>query len=147
LVRQLTDAFEYRRQRDKNVVVIRKRVRNPQPEWSNGMEISETKRNGIVILGLKGRLDASNAPTLEETLGAAIDAGERRFVVDGQQLDYIGSAGVQVLLVAAKRLATLDGRIVFAALQSHIEEVFTIAGLWSFFQRYSSTEIAVTALE
>jgi anti-anti-sigma regulatory factor len=50
-------------------------------------------------------------------------------------------------LVAAKRLATLDGRIVFAALQSHIEEVFTIAGLWSFFQRYSSTEIAVTALE
>jgi len=46
------------------------------------MEITESKKNDVVILGLQGRLDASNAGTLEQRVLSLIADGTSRFVVD-----------------------------------------------------------------
>lgn len=111
------------------------------------MEISESTRSGVVIFGLKGRLDASNANVLEDTLLASIGAGMRRLVVDCGQLDYISSAGLRVLLVAAKRLKGGDGQIALAALKEPIKEVFDIAGFSSIFHIYDTADEAVAGLQ
>jgi anti-anti-sigma factor len=111
------------------------------------MDIAEVKQNGIVILGLKGRLDASNAGTLESKVLALIDAGERRFVVDCAQLDYISSAGLRVLLMAVKRLNANGGKIAIAALQDQIKEVFDIAGFSSIFQICGTQAEAVATVQ
>ena len=110
------------------------------------MEISETKRGGAVILALSGRLDASNAPELEGKLLGLIAGGDRRLVVDCGQLDYINSAGLRALLVAAKRLNPSGGKIVLAALKDQIKEVFDIAGFSSIFQIHGTQDEALAAL-
>jgi anti-sigma B factor antagonist len=107
------------------------------------MEMTEAIRDGIVILALNGRLDASNAGTLEDKVLGLIAGGNQRFVIDGAHLDYISSAGLRVLLVAAKRLKASDGRIVVASLNEHIQEVFDIAGFSSIFAIYRSAEEAI----
>ena len=110
------------------------------------MEISEVRREEIVVLRLSGRLDASTAGTLATRLRTAIDAGERRFIVDAEQLAYVDSAGLQTLLVAAKRLQPLAGRIVLSALGEPIRRIFDIAGLSMLFGIYPDESAAVAAL-
>jgi len=110
------------------------------------MEITESKKDNTVILALAGRLDASNAGKLEEKILALIASGERRLIVEAAQLDYISSAGLRVLLVAAKRLNANDGKIVIAALKDQVKEVFDIAGFSSIFEVYGTTAEAMSAL-
>jgi anti-sigma B factor antagonist len=110
------------------------------------MEISETRREEIVVLRLSGRLDASTAGTLATRLRASIDAGERRFIVDAERLAYVDSAGLQTLLVAAKRLRPLAGRIVLSALAAPIRRIFDIAGLSTLFEIFPDESAAVAAL-
>ena len=51
-----------------------------------------------------------------------------RFVVDFSQLAYISSAGLRVLLMAAKRVKTENGALILCGMQDHIQEVFEISG-------------------
>ena len=106
------------------------------------MEISERKVGGVCVVGVHGRLDSATSDTLAQRLHHLIDGGERRLVIDGEMLDYISSTGLRVLLVAAKRLKTVDGRIVLSSLKPHILEVFEIAGFKSIFPIYGNAEQA-----
>jgi anti-sigma B factor antagonist len=110
------------------------------------MDLSEEKLHGIVILEPAGRLDAGSAATLEEALRRRVDAGDRRFVLDGHRLDYIDSAGLRTILLAAQRLKPAGGEIVLAGLTDYVHEVFAIAGLTSILKVFSSVDEAVGAL-
>jgi len=106
------------------------------------MEITERKVGDVSILGIIGRLDTGTAEAFAQRLHQLIDGGERRLVIDGEKLEYINSAGLVVLMVAAKRLKVLDGRIVLSSLKPHIGEIFEIAGFKSIFPIYVNAEQA-----
>src|SRR5262245_22457972 len=107
------------------------------------MNITEDKRGNVILLGIKGRLDASTANQLEEKLLASIDAGERRLALDCSQLDYISSAGLRVLLLAVKRLSRSNGKMVLYALKDQIKEVFDIAAFSPLFPSFTTQEEAL----
>ena len=109
------------------------------------MEITESKRNGVVVLAVAGRLDASNTGVFEEKLLGLIAGGDTRFVIDCTRLDYISSAGLRTLLVAAKRLTPTGGKISLAALKDQIKEVFDIAGFSSIFLIHRTPDEAIAA--
>jgi anti-anti-sigma factor len=106
------------------------------------MEISERKVGNVCIVSITGRLDSGTSDSLGQRLHQLIDRGERRLVIDAEKLDYISSTGLRVLLVAAKRLKAVDGRIVLSSLKPHILEVFEIAGFKSIFPIYGNTDQA-----
>ncbi len=110
------------------------------------MEISESKHDRLVVLGVTGRVDASNAGLLESRLLGVIEAGHARVLVDCAGLEYISSAGLRALLMAAKRVKASKGLVAMAALQPQIREVFEIAGFASVFRMFPSREVAVTEL-
>jgi anti-anti-sigma factor len=139
LARRVTDAMDYRRAGDRNIVRLQKNL-------GHALAIVEARHGGVLVLRLQGRLDARSAGTLAARLGAAIDAGERRIVVEGERLLYVDSAGLQTLLVAAKRLRPLAGRFVLAGLQEAVRRIVDIAGLGAIFRIYPSESEAVTAL-
>jgi serine/threonine-protein kinase RsbW len=139
LARRVTDAMDYRRDGGRNIVRLRKNL-------GQALAITEARHGGVFVLRLHGRLDARDAGTLAARLAAAIDAGERRIVVEGERLVYVDSAGLQTLLVAAKRLRPLAGRFVLAGLQEPVRRIVDIAGLGSILRLYASESEAVTAL-
>jgi len=110
------------------------------------MEITERKVGNVCVVGLNGRLDSGTSDSLAQRLHHLIDGGERRLVIDGEKLDYISSTGLRVLLVAAKRLKAVDGRIVLSSLKPHILEVFEIAGFTSIFPIYGTTDQAASQI-
>jgi anti-anti-sigma factor len=97
------------------------------------------------VLSVDGRVDASNAAILEQKILAAIAAGENRLVIDCARLEYMSSAGLRVLLVAAKRLSS-TGKLGVASLNNQIRDIFDIAGFSSIFQIYRTQDEAVAAV-
>jgi anti-anti-sigma factor len=107
------------------------------------MHIGEERTEGTVILGLSGRLDATTAKMFEERILGVIGSAAPRLVVDLAQLEYISSAGLRVLLLAAKRLAGTERKMVLCSLQEQVRQVFDIAGFSAIFSIYNLREDAI----
>ena len=107
------------------------------------MEITERRTAGIVTLSLSGSLDATTAMAFEEKILAQIESGERRFVIDLAQLDYISSAGLRVFILAAKRLNSANGKMVLCALKDPVKEMFDLAGFLAVFSIHGSHDEAI----
>ena len=92
------------------------------------MKVDETKQDGATVMALEGRLDAETSPAFQDRLLGAIDGGATSIVLDFSSLSYISSAGLRVLLIAAKRLREKGGKFALCALSSNIQEVFKVSG-------------------
>jgi anti-sigma B factor antagonist len=106
------------------------------------MEITERRTAEIVTLSLSGKLDTTTAKTFEDKILTQIESGDRRFVIDLAQLDYVSSAGLRVFILAAKRLNSANGKIVLCSLKDPVKEVFDIAGFSSIFSIHGSHDEA-----
>ena len=101
------------------------------------MEIIETKQNGFLIFKLKGRLDSKTSPDFEKKIFEAIESGSNSIIVDFEDLDYISSAGLRVVLKATKNLKRSEGRFVLCSMkdyvkEDYVKEVFEISGFDTF---------------
>ncbi len=108
------------------------------------MEIIETQKEDISIFKLNGRLDSNTSPALEKKLVSAIENGTRNMVIDFENLDYISSAGLRIILKTTKDLKRTDGNIVLCAMQDYVKEVFEIAGFDTFLPIFSTVDEALT---
>jgi anti-anti-sigma factor len=84
--------------------------------------------NEIKCARPRGRLDSHSGPLFEQELLEYIAGGCSRLLIDFSELTYISSAGLRVILVAAKRMKAAGGKFVLAALNDQVSEVFEISG-------------------
>lgn len=110
------------------------------------MEVIETRQHGILVLGLKGRLDSTTSEDFEKTLLGSVRQGETRLVLDFEELEYISSAGLRVLLKAAKEVKSSEGRIALCSVRDYIKEIFEMSGFVSFFPIHSTIEDSLKAV-
>lgn len=82
----------------------------------------------VLVLALKGRLDSVNAATVETSITDQIKQGANRLLLDFSDVGYVSSAGLRVVLVVAKRLKEIGGRLVLVGLTPSVREVFAISG-------------------
>ena len=75
-----------------------------------------------------GRLDSGACAAFEVELIGYLNAGSQRLLIDFSELDYISSAGLRVILMAAKRLKASGGSLALCALNDTIGEVFEVSG-------------------
>jgi anti-anti-sigma factor len=97
------------------------------------MEIGEERSEGTLVMAPVGRLDSVTSSELEKRLLARIDAGERRLVLDMGGVEYISSAGLRVLLRAAKRLKDPAAGLVLCGLGPSVRTVLDLAGFLPLF--------------
>lgn len=110
------------------------------------MDIQIKKEINASVVTITGRLDAVTAPDYEKQFDALMADGEARFVVDFEQLEYISSAGLRVLLATSKRLKGKGGQICFANISGMVMEVFTISGFGNIFQMHNSVAEALAVI-
>jgi anti-anti-sigma factor len=107
------------------------------------MDISQRSLQGISVVSVQGRLDAVSAPELESALEGA-EPGH--LVLNMAGLEYISSAGLRVILAAAKRQKGDSGDLHVAALQEAVKSVFEVSGFDAIINIYDSEAAAVEAV-
>lgn len=93
------------------------------------MTITRKHEGTKLTLALEGRLDTITSPELSEALNAELD-GVTELLLDMEQLVYLSSAGLRVILAAQKRM-NRQGRMKVAHVCADITEVFEITGFAS----------------
>ncbi len=89
------------------------------------MTIDKKAEGGKLILKVSGRLDTMTAPELENVIKENLNDVEE-LVLDFQNLEYISSAGLRVVLGARKAMG--DGSFAVRNLCSDVREIFDITG-------------------
>jgi anti-anti-sigma factor len=107
------------------------------------MEINQKEQNGIVYLAFKGRLDGSSAVEAEETINTIFKSENNRLLFDFELLEYLSSAGLRVVLGAAKEIKRRDGKFVLCALNSYVKEVFEVSGFGAIIPIADSVEAGI----
>jgi anti-anti-sigma factor len=109
------------------------------------MQFSTRTSNDIHIVAITGSLDSTTAPEAQKSLDAVV-AGAKKVVLDFSSLDYISSAGLRVLLGAAKKLRGSGGTLGMFGLNQSVREVFEISGFSSILAIYQSEAEALSAM-
>jgi len=110
------------------------------------MEISQKEENGIVSIAIKGRLDADSSAEAETVVKDALKGEKNRLLFNLGELEYLSSAGLRVLLSAAKEMRRRDGKIVLCDLNEFVKEIFEVSGFQSLIPITDSVESGIETL-
>jgi anti-sigma B factor antagonist len=106
------------------------------------LEIKVTKSGESCVVALEGEIDVYTAPRLRDTLVEAITGQCAHVVVDLEQVAFIDSSGLGVLVGALRRAKEREGTVRLVCTREGILKIFRITGLDQVFPIFSSLEEA-----
>ncbi len=92
------------------------------------MDVEQTSVGAVQVFRIKGRLDSGTSTSFEASVLKAIGPGANRVVLDFSQVDYVSSAGLRVVLLAAKQTRALQGGFAIFGMAKPIHHVFEMSG-------------------
>ncbi len=110
------------------------------------MKIEAEQVRGATVLRASGRLDGTATADFEKAvIDAMAAAGGARVVVDMKGVEYVSSAGLRSLLLAAKRAKGAGQPFSVASLSPAVKEIFEISGFGSIIPTHARVEDALGA--
>ncbi|MGQ0847372.1 MAG: STAS domain-containing protein [Sporichthyaceae bacterium] len=113
------------------------------------MDLSLTTRTegDRTVVTVGGEIDVYTAPKLREQLVDLVNAGQYHLVVDMEQVEFLDSTGLGVLVGGLKRVRAHDGSLRLVCTQERIVKIFRITGLTKVFPIHDSVAAAVAATD
>ena len=102
------------------------------------MNITTDAAESVTVVRFQGNLDTNTAPEAQDHFDELAAGGVSKILVDFENLDYISSAGLRVLLATAKKLRGAGGNLRLCSLNETVAEVFEISGFSTIFAVFPS---------
>ena len=118
----------------------------PVARFGGSMEVIVTEQDGIAIVELAGRMDATTTPEFDNATRALLETGKQRLLIDMSRLEYNSTAGLRGILGLVKALKACAGKLAFCSLQPMTAEVFRISGFNAMLTVRDSRQEALAAL-
>lgn len=109
----------------------------------DNISIETDNSNNIVIMNVMGRVDSNTSPELDHALANLLQNEKDKIVVNLEQVDYLSSAGLRVLVQALKDTQKSGGNLHLATISENVEMVLRTVGMLQMFKMFSTTEEAV----
>ena len=90
------------------------------------LSIKKTIADGKAVFALSGRLDTTTSPQLEAELMPSLE-GVNELTLDFEELEYISSAGLRIL-IAAQRVMNRQGTMKVTHVNQTVMEIFELTG-------------------
>jgi len=92
----------------------------------------EIEKNSRLAIKLYDRLDATNAEETSGIVSKELEALDRDIVIDVSKLEYISSAGLQVILKCAKAAKAAGKETFLHGAKGNVLEIFRLSGFLTF---------------
>ena len=109
------------------------------------MQLTKKHEKGISIISVNGTVDALSSYALENDLLGLMSSGKLFIVIDVSEMDYITSAGLRSLLVAAKMVNLKKGFMGLCGLNDDVKKIFGMVNLESILNIYEDMASALSA--
>lgn len=111
------------------------------------IEITDETENGVSICRIRGRLDGATSASADQHLITLAERPETTAIIlDLSGLEYISSAGLRVLLMAAKRAQKTSSRLLLASPREAVKQVLDLSGFTSILDIHATRHEALSAL-
>jgi anti-anti-sigma factor len=107
------------------------------------VNIDVRKDGQAVIVSVTGRIDTVSAPDFQQRIEDIVAQGEKKIVVDLENLEYVSSAGLRAILIGAQKAKAACGSLSCCALQGMVKKVFEISGFRAMLPIFDSVEGAL----
>ncbi len=102
------------------------------------MDLTVDEFGDVRAVRISGNLDTQTSPVAQKQLIQLIDNGATKILVDFEDLNYISSTGLRMLLVAHSRLEGTSGQLRICNPNTIVREVFDTSGFSDIFSVYGS---------
>jgi len=100
---------------------------------------------GVLVIEVDGQLIVGNRQELKQRVLDAIEAGDRKFLIDFSRTGYIDSSGLGVLVSLSKKIRDEGGDLRLAGLNEDLKTLFELTKLDTLFAITDSPEQAIAA--
>jgi anti-sigma B factor antagonist len=107
------------------------------------MEISTTEYKRCNVVKAVGRVDSNTAPDLEKAFNEIIENGKSGLIFDMEEVDFISSRGLWVLLETQKACKKNRGQLVLVNVSENMQQSLDLAGVKHFIEMYENLTEAV----
>lgn len=110
------------------------------------MKLEHSRFADVVVLAPLGRVDHTTAEAFRAAVAPHLTRcakDQDHVVLDLAGVDYISSAGLRVLLVAARRVQATGGRLALCGMGQPVRQVFQLAGFLPLFTIQDTRDAAV----
>jgi anti-anti-sigma factor len=110
------------------------------------IEVNWTRTNEVLVAKPVGRIYSADYLDWQSELEAGIRPDDKKLVVDFSKVPYIGSAGLRILLLTARRFSGDDNAFAICQLRRPITKVIRASGFDGILKVYESADAAVAAM-
>jgi len=107
------------------------------------VEINTRKVGDILVADMIGSLDTQTSGPASDAMGRIIGEANGSLLVNMGKLEFLSSAGLRVLLRAAKGIQSSGGMMKVCEPNGVVKEVLEISGFGSFLDIYDNEASAV----
>jgi len=108
--------------------------------------VTTSQHDGVFVLAFGGDIDVASAVTVRDALDRVIAAGHHRVVLDLNEVEFLDSTGLGVMVGRLKAVRDLGGDLRLVCTSPRIIRVLSITGLDEVFAVHPSADEAVAAL-
>jgi anti-anti-sigma factor len=108
------------------------------------MEITATEMERCQLVRVKGRVDSSTAPELQEKLAALLKA-QPQLIVNLREVRFLSSAGLRVLLSAMQAAKRTGGDLRLSEVSDQVARVLELTAFDIVFKCFASDVEAVSS--
>ncbi len=110
------------------------------------MQINTLQVDGMTVIDMSGRLDTSTSGDAYDEMVGIAKSGVTKVVLNLDQMEYISSAGLRVILMAAKLLKSSIGEMKICHAHGVVKDVLEISGFNHLIDIYDEEKDAIAAL-
>ena len=110
------------------------------------MKIDTRQVNGMTVVDMVGRLDTSTSGDAYDQMVGIAKSGVTKVVLNLDGVEYVSSAGLRVILTAAKLLKSSMGEMKICHANGVVKEVLETSGFNHIIDIYDDEKDAIAAL-
>ena len=112
------------------------------------MRLQARRWADAIVIAPSGRLDHENSESFREGVKAHLDgaSGGASIVLDFSDLEYVSSAGLRALMLVMNQAKAQGTRVVVAALQPVVAEIFEISRFNMVFSVFATVREALASI-
>jgi len=107
------------------------------------MNIEVNDIDGTQVVSIDGKIDSNSAPLLDAQLNELLSQSQAKILTDFELTTFISSAGLRVLLSAAKKAKSQGGELTVCSMNPTVSEIFAISGFATILRVFSNREEAL----
>ena len=108
-------------------------------------EITIETRDAVSLVSLRGSLDGSTAPVVQDRVASLI-VPDCRLVLDMTEVEFMSSAGLRMMLLFFRQVSAQKGKIVLLGVCDDIRDTMSLTGFLDFFTTTDTVAVAVPPL-